>query len=291
MTREELKKLIEEIVHEAFADTLSGSSCSEGFSVDVDGVIDDIRDMDFRERLLLADPEDPGFYLELKARTEARLGLGHAGPRMKTLPYLRLLADNAGSRDSVISEPCEDVIDANGFFRVQTLCEDKYMYLSRPDLGRGFPDEEKAKLLEECVRNADVQIIASEGLSSKALEQNITDLKSAIEQGLKVHGLSTGTPIYVKYSRVPAMDVITELLGPSVTIMLIGERPGLSTYASLSAYMTYKGHVGMEEAGRTVVSNIHEHGTSPVEAGAEIAEIAWKMTEQKASGIELDLMR
>lgn len=85
------------------------------------------------------------------------------------------------------------------------------------------------------------------------------------------------------------MDVITEVLQPKVTIMLIGERPGLSTYASLSAYMTYEGFAGISESKRTVVSNIHENGTMAAEAGALIAEIVGKMLEQKASGSDLKL--
>jgi ethanolamine ammonia-lyase small subunit len=83
------------------------------------------------------------------------------------------------------------------------------------------------------------------------------------------------------------MDVITEILKPKVTIILIGERPGLSTYASLSAYITYEGKVAMAEVGRTVVSNIHENGTNPVEAGAHIATLVKKMLEQKVSGAGL----
>ena len=72
-------------------------------------------------------------------------------------------------------------------------------------------------------------------------------------------------------------------------IVLLGERPGLATGESLSAYMTYKGYPGMPEAGRTVVSNIYKGGTNPAEAGAHIASIAKKMLEQKASGLDLKL--
>jgi len=83
------------------------------------------------------------------------------------------------------------------------------------------------------------------------------------------------------------MDEISELLGADVTCILIGERPGLITAESLSAYFAYKATVGMPEARRNVVSNIHKAGTSPAEAGAHIAEMIKVMLEKKASGTDL----
>jgi ethanolamine ammonia-lyase small subunit len=109
----------------------------------------------------------------------------------------------------------------------------------------------------------------------------------AMMDGLKVEGFSVGTPIYIKYSRVPTEDQVTEITHPKVTVILVGERPGMSTYQSMSAYMTYEGHVGIEEAKRTVISNIYGGGTPPAEAGAYVATLVRKMIEQKASGTDL----
>lgn len=252
-------------------------------------MIPDIREEDYKMMLGVENAVHPEEFLRIKSMTDARIGLGRCGPRYRTKAYLRILADHAGALDAVQSEAPERVIEENGFIRVQTLCENKSIYMARPDLGRMFSDEMKNRIEESCVKNPDVQIIVSEGLSSTAMEQNTTDLLLSLEQGLKIEGLTFGTPIYVKYSRVPAMDVITELLHPKVTIMLIGERPGLSTYASMSAYMTYDGKVGMPESGRNVVSNIHANGTNPMEAGAHLAGVVKKMIEQKASGTDLQL--
>ena len=83
------------------------------------------------------------------------------------------------------------------------------------------------------------------------------------------------------------MDQISEITGADVTCVLIGERPGLITAESMSAYIAYKATVGMPEARRTVVSNIHKQGTTAVEAGAHIAELIKTMLEKKASGIDL----
>ena len=96
-----------------------------------------------------------------------------------------------------------------------------------------------------------------------------------------------GTPFFVKYGRVGVMDEISELTGAEVTCTLIGERPGLITAESMSAYIAYKATVGMPEARRTVVSNIHRGGTNPAEAGAFIAELCCRMLKEKASGLDL----
>ncbi len=85
------------------------------------------------------------------------------------------------------------------------------------------------------------------------------------------------------------MDEISELLDAEVTCVLLGERPGLSTAESMSAYLAYRATVGMPESRRTVVSNIHRDGINSVEAGAYVAEIIHTMLEKKASGVDLSL--
>lgn len=299
MTEEQLKSLVSQIlenmnISDAGNTTVaSQTGKSQEFltsrtAVD-DGIISDIRKEDYTKTLEVDNAANPEEFLRIKKNTDARIGIGRCGPRYKTKAYLRMLADHAGALDAVLNEAPEHLVKENNLFPIQTMCENKDVYMTRPDLGRVFSDETKAKIRENCIMNPDVQVIVSEGLSSTAMERNITDLLSSLEQGFKVEGIKSGTPIYVKYSRVPAMDVITEITKAKVTIILIGERPGLSTYASLSAYMTYDGKVGMPESGRNVVSNIHASGTNPVEAGAHIAGIVRKMLDQKSSGTDLKL--
>ena len=109
----------------------------------------------------------------------------------------------------------------------------------------------------------------------------------AISQGLKAKGISTGPILFIKYARVGAMDDIGEITGAEVICMLVGERPGLVTAESMSAYIAYHPRHGLAEAKRTVISNIHKGGTTAVEAGAHASGIIMKMLEQKASGIDL----
>lgn len=298
MTEEQLKILVNRVIEDMKMGT---SEVSESIVPDIkpvlvnstaedeDDIIPDIRDEDYTKVLGFDHAANPEEFLRIKALTDARIGIGRCGPRYRTNSYLRILADHAGALDAVLSEAPQHLVESNQLFPVQTMCDNKDIYMTRPDLGRLFSDEMKAKINDNCIKDADVQIIVSEGLSSIAMERNTTDLLKALEQGLKVERIKSGTPIYVKYSRVPAMDVITEITRAKVTIMLIGERPGLSTYASMSAYMTYNGTVGMPESGRNVVSNIHANGTNPLEAGAHIAAVVRKMLDQKASGTGLKL--
>ena len=108
-----------------------------------------------------------------------------------------------------------------------------------------------------------------------------------ITEALQSKGLKVGTPFYLRFGRVGAQEHIAETVGAKVVCVLLGERPGLATAESMSAYITYNAYVGMPESKRTVVSNIHRNGTAAVEAGAYIAEVIAKILEQKASGVDL----
>ena len=249
----------------------------------------DITEINLREQLLVPNPHNAAEYLRLKAKTPARLGCYRAGPRYKTQTLLRFRADHAVAMDAVFTDVPESFLAENNLFGVQTRCTTRDEHLTRPDLGRQLDDESVKTLKAKCKPNPKVQIFASDGLSSTAVVANLKEIMPAILNGLRTYNLEAGTPFFVKYGRVGVMDAVTEALGAEVTVVLIGERPGLATGESMSAYMTYKGTVGMPEAGRTVVSNIHSGGTPAVEAGAHIAGIINEMIKQKCSGLDLKL--
>lgn len=250
------------------------------------GVIADITTVDLRKQYLVENPKNAAAFMALKAKTPARLGVGRAGTRYKTATLLRFRADHAAAQDSVFSLVPEDFAKANGLIPVKTECRDKDEYLTRPDLGRRFDEQNQIVIRETCA-NQRVLLVIGDGLSSAAIEANAIDCASAIRQGLKSYGIELGKSLFIKFCRVGASDHIGDLTGCELVCMLVGERPGLVTNESMSAYITYRPHRGIAESKRTVVSNIHRQGVSAVEAGAHIASLIDKMLKQKASGIDL----
>ena len=254
-----------------------------------DGYVPDVTQMDIKKQYLVENPRHKEEFYELKQFAPARLGIGRAGARYKTLPMLEFRAAHSAAQDAVFSAVDLEFVEKMKLFVVRSMCSSKDEYLTRPDLGRKLSPEGVAMIKEKCEKNPTVEVFVSDGLSSAAVTENIADLLPALMQGLQSYGIKVGTPFFVEYGRVALEDEVTELTGATVTCDLIGERPGLITAGSMSAYITYKGTVGMPEARRTVVSNIHRDGTPPVEAGAHIAEVIKIMLEKKASGTDLKL--
>ncbi len=281
MNQELIATIVEEVIKQLMATgqvTLPTSSCS---------TYEDITSPESKASPLLDKPQDPEALERMIKRTTARIGVGRAGPRLKTQTLLALRADHAQARDAVMKDVDSKVLEDAGLFTVQTLCPDKDSYITRPDLGRQLSPEAVKTLKERCIQNPDVQIYISDGLSSTAVEANMRKILPVITEALQSKGLKVGTPFYLRFGRVGAQEHIAETLGAKVICVLLGERPGLATAESMSAYITYNAYVGMPESKRTVVSNIHKNGTAAVEAGAYVAEVIAKILEQKASGVDL----
>ena len=253
---------------------------------DVD-IEEDITSREVKKRPLIDQPQDPEALERMMRLTTARIGVGCAGPRLKTQTLLTLRADHARARDAVMLDVHQDVIDNLKLFSVQTRCQDKNEFLTRPDLGRRFDPENSEIIRKSLPQGAKIQLVIGDGLSSAAILANAMDCARAIDQGLKTYGVDLGPILYVENARVGAGDFVGDLTGCQVVCILVGERPGLVTAESMSAYITYGPHTGIPESKRTVVSNIHRQGTPAVEAGAHIAQLLMKILEAKASGVDL----
>jgi len=249
--------------------------------------VPDVTALDMRKLYLTDHPENREKYSRMKEKTPARLGSGRAGPRYKTLTMLRFRADHAAAQDAVFSQVPEDFAAKNGMVEVQTKCKSKDEYLTRPDHGRCFDDENQRKIRSAVPGSPRVQIVVGDGLSSAAITANAMDCLEAIREGLKLKGIDPGIPIFVRYCRVGAGDAIGDVTGCELVCMLVGERPGLVTDKSMSAYITYMPRTGVSESARTVVSNIHSQGTPAVEAGAHIAGLIATILQKKVSGVGL----
>ena len=250
----------------------------------------DVTDVDLRKLYLTEAPADPDQFIKMKQKTPARLGMGKAGPRYKTLTMLRFRADHAAARDAVFAQVAEDFAEKNGLVPLQTCCKDKDQYLTRPDLGRRLDEENRQKLKSAIPDAPKVLLVVGDGLSSAAVSANAMDCMAAIRDGLKARGIDAGKALFVRYCRVGAGDHIGEITGCELVCMLVGERPGLVTDKSMSAYITYGPRLGVSESSRTVVSNIHSQGTPAVEAGAYIAELIDTILKKKVSGVALKLV-
>ena len=251
--------------------------------------VPDVTQLDLRKLYLVEGGVKEEAYKKLKLRTPARLGSGKAGARYKTLTMLRFRADHAAAQDAVFSQVPEDFAQKNGMTEVQTRCRSKDEYLTRPDLGRCFDEENQKKIRAAIPGTPQVQLVVGDGLSGAAILANAMDCIAAIRDGLKLRGIDPGKPIFVRYCRVGAGDAIGDVTGCQLVCMLVGERPGLVTDKSMSAYITYRPHTGVSESARTVVSNIHAQGTPAVEAGAHIAGLLETILKRQTSGVGLHL--
>lgn len=225
-----------------------------------------------------------------KKTTPARIGISHAGARYTTDAYLSFLRDHAAANDAVFDEVPDEVVEKLGVFEVQTLCQNKQEMLKRPDLGRLFSEETKAYLQTHCKKDVDVQIYFGDGLCAPSIGANVPDLYATIVAELESQNISVGTPFFVRYCRVNTARTIAPLLHAKVTCVLIGERPGLLTSESMSAYIAYNAKADMLESEYTVVSNISRVGTPPVEAASHIAELLTDILQKKCSGVEYSVL-
>ncbi|MCL2315769.1 MAG: ethanolamine ammonia-lyase subunit EutC [Actinomycetia bacterium] len=247
----------------------------------------DVTAVTTRDEFHVPHPANREGYLAMKQSTVARLGVWRAGPRYNTYSMLHFRADHATAQDAVFTDVDPGWVTGQGFIAGQSLCHSKDEFLTRPDLGRKLNDETRDLFRRELTRST-VTIMVGDGLSSSAMV-NVPEILPAVKQGLQGFGIEAGPVAYVKYCRVGAMDDVGQLIGSDVVLLLIGERPGLATGESMSAYMAYQPRPDRPESWRTVVSNIYRGGTPPAEAGAHIATLLKRMLDEKISGVDLKL--
>ncbi|MGE5704724.1 MAG: ethanolamine ammonia-lyase subunit EutC [Clostridia bacterium] len=223
--------------------------------------------------------------------TPARIGIGRTGTRMKTTSYLQFRIDQAAAQDAVLRDVSEAFLQEMDLTVLHTRAKDMQDYLMNLDAGRKLSDESAEWLRKHGEKGKNVQIIVSDGLSSSAVEANIKDMLPALMQGLRLKNISVGRPVFIKRGRVWVQDHVASIVNCDLVVSLIGERPGLATAESLSAYMIYRPNERTVESDRTVISNIHRGGTTPIEAGAHLADIISEILRFQASGVKFAQLR
>jgi len=239
-------------------------------------------------------PSDlPEVVKKIRARTPARLLAGRAGAAYRTGTQLKLREDHAAARDAVRAEL--DLNEAFGaafvgqwkLFEASTKAAGKDEYLVRPDLGRAFSAASREEIRKRCPRGGDLQIAIGDGLSVTAVAAQVPPLLPLLCEGAAARGWTVGQTVVIRHCRVGVLNEIGELLDPKVAVLLIGERPGLATAESLSAYMAFRPRASHTDADRNLISNIHARGLSAEQAAARILNFAAQMMAAQISGSTL----
>jgi ethanolamine ammonia-lyase small subunit len=229
--------------------------------------------------------------VDLAARTPARIFVGRTGLAYPTATQLDLRRDHAFALDAVHAEIDVtrdlgvELVEHFQLFEARTQADSKHPFLMRPDLGRVLASRSRDEVLRNCPKAAALQVVIGDGLSAAAVAAQLPRLLPFLAEGAKERGWSFGRPFVVRYCRVGVMNDIGELLVPVVVVLLIGERPGLATAESLSAYLAYRPRPGHTDAQRNLISNIHGQGVSPEDAAPRILALAEKMMQLRTSGV------
>ena len=225
--------------------------------------------------------------------TPARLLVGRAGAAYRTETQLQLREDHAKARDTVRAELDlktafdSEFIEKWKLFDVSTRASNKLEYLARPALGREFSGESRVEILKHCLPDNDIQIAIGDGLSVVAIQTQVPKLLPLLVKGTRKSGWSVGQIFVIRHCRVGILNEIGELLKPQVAILLIGERPGLASAESMSAYMAYQPSRFHFDANRNLVSNIHDRGLNAPMAAARILNLSAHMMKLGISGCTL----
>jgi ethanolamine ammonia-lyase small subunit len=225
------------------------------------------------------------------AQTPARVLVGRSGPAYRTATWLQLRADHAAARDAVhtefdlVRDFGAERVTRYGLFEVHTRAGSKAEYLRRPDLGRRLAPEACELVRVNCPTGADLQVIIGDGLSATAVAVQAPALIDRLHAAAAARGWQFGRPVLVRHCRVGVMNDFGELLAPTVLVLLVGERPGLATAESLSAYLAYRPRAGHTDADRNLVSNIHARGVSPDEAADRVVALAEQFRTSQRSGV------
>jgi len=249
--------------------------------------------MNLRESDSLIVSDWPEIERKIRSRTPARVLRGRAGACYRTSTQLDLREAHAAARDAIRTELDMEkqfglaMIKRWGLFEVSSEATSKDDYLLQPNLGRVFSEASRHELVRRCSTRNDMQIAIGDGLSVTAVSAQVPQLLPALCDGARALGWTLGQTFVIRHCRVGILNQIGEILMPTVAVLLIGERPGLATAESLSAYMAYRPRLGRTDADRNLVSNIHARGVGVIDAVARILGLATHMMQAQCSGVQL----
>ncbi|WLH84139.1 ethanolamine ammonia-lyase subunit EutC [Pseudomonas sp. FP2338] len=239
-------------------------------------------------------PDNP--WLELRRLTPARIALGRTGTSIPTNAQLDFQFAHAQARDAVhlpfdhaglSSQMAERGRDS---LLLHSAAVDRHMYLQRPDLGRRLSDESAQSLRDYAAAHpggVDLAVVVADGLSALAVHKHTLPFLTRMEEQTQAEGWSLSPVILVEQGRVAVADEIGQLLGAKMVVILIGERPGLSSPDSLGLYFTYNPKVGLTDAYRNCISNVRLEGLSYGMAAHRLLYLMKEACRRQLSGVNL----
>ncbi|WP_414872016.1 ethanolamine ammonia-lyase subunit EutC [Pseudomonas sp. IT-347P] len=240
------------------------------------------------------DPQNP--WLELRRLTPARIALGRTGTSLPTTAQLDFQFAHAQARDAVHLPFDHAALSTQLTERgresllLHSAAADRNSYLQRPDLGRKLSDESAQALRDYAAAHpggVDLAIVVADGLSALAVHRHTLPFLNRLEEQMSADGWSMAPVVLVEQGRVAIGDEIGQLLGAKMLVMLIGERPGLSSPDSLGLYFTYKPKVGLTDAYRNCISNVRLEGLSYGMAAHRLLYLMREACRRQLSGVNL----
>ena len=235
-------------------------------------------------------------WLELRRLTPARIALGRTGTSIPTGAQLDFQFAHAQARDAVhlpfdhaglSSQLAERGRDS---LLLHSAAVDRHSYLQRPDLGRRLSDESAQTLRDYAAANpggVDLAVVVADGLSALAVHKHTLPFLTRMEEQTHAEGWSLSPVILVEQGRVAVADEVGQLLGAKMVVILIGERPGLSSPDSLGLYFTYNPKVGLTDAYRNCISNVRLEGLSYGMAAHRLLYLMREACRRQLSGVNL----
>lgn len=240
------------------------------------------------------DTQNP--WLELRRLTPARIALGRTGTSLPTQAQLDFQYAHAQARDAV-----HLAFDHHGLrtqlsergresLLLHSAASDRHSYLQRPDLGRRL-DEASARTLQDYAAahpgGVDLTIVVADGLSALAVHRHTLPFLARLEEQIAAEGWSVSPVVLVEQGRVAVADEVAQRLGARMSVILIGERPGLSSPDSLGLYFTYNPKVGLTDAYRNCISNVRLEGLSYGMAAHRLIYLMREACRRQLSGVNL----
>ncbi len=238
-------------------------------------------------------PAQPDDWQFLRTYTPARIAPGRAGHSLPTRALLDFNLDHARARDAVHS-----ALNVESFseklrvlhpevFCLKTKAKTRQEYLLRPDFGRTLSEESGESLHAFDFPASTIGIVVADGLSAQAVENHAVPLLEKILPACREWGWTLAPLCLVEQGRVAVADEIGALLHAEMTVILLGERPGLSSPDSLGAYLTYAPRPGLTDDSRNCVSNIRAEGMSYELAAAKLLWLLSEMKTRRLGGVDL----